>query len=67
MVTEIGKVNKAITLLTGRVTDNVVSIKLNEVVQQLENVVNDTKLRDKHLVSLMRSYDLIKELRNVTK
>ena len=67
IATEIRKVNKAILILNNRVDNNVVSIKLKEVVQQLNNVVKDTKLREKHIVSLMRAYDLIKELRNVSK
>jgi len=67
MVSEITKVNKSINLLNKKVSNNVVSIKLNEVTNQLKNVVDDNKIREKHLVSLMRSYDLIKELKNVTK
>ena len=64
---EVSKVNKTLKLLTRKVKDNVVKIKLQEVQQQLKTIPKDTKVRDKHLVSLLRSYNLIKELRNVTK
>ena len=67
MVKEIGLINKALKLLNEKVNDKIVKIKLQEVQQQLSIIPEDTKLREKHLVSLMRSYDLIKELRNVTK
>tara|TARA_R100001126_G_scaffold101633_1_gene82883 strand:- start:1970 stop:2833 length:864 start_codon:yes stop_codon:yes gene_type:complete len=67
MLSEIKLVNKAINLLSEKIKDNVVKIKLNEVSTQLENIKNERKIKDKHLVSILRSYDLIKELRNVVK
>ena len=54
-------------VLSEKIKDNVVKIKLNEVSTQLENIKNERKIKDKHLVSILRSYDLIKELRNVVK
>tara|TARA_R100000734_G_scaffold14231_1_gene10512 strand:+ start:1278 stop:2144 length:867 start_codon:yes stop_codon:yes gene_type:complete len=67
IINEINVVNKAIGLLKNKVTNNVVKIKLNEVSQQLNLIKKENKIRDKHLVSVLRSYNLIKELRNVTK
>ena len=64
---EIVKINKAISLLSTKVPNKVVKIKLQEVKKQLNLVVEDTKVRDKHLISLLRSYNLIKELKNVVK
>ena len=64
---EVKKINKSLNLLTKKVKDNVVKIKLQEVQQQLKIIPNDSKVRDKHLVSLLRSYNLVKELKNVTK
>tara|TARA_R110002096_G_scaffold394462_1_gene589762 strand:- start:594 stop:1460 length:867 start_codon:yes stop_codon:yes gene_type:complete len=67
IVTEITTVNKALTILTKRVKDDVVKIKLQEVRQQLELIKKDRKVTDTHLVSLLRSYNLITELKNVVK
>ena len=67
IVTEIGAINKALLVLTKKVKDSVVKIKLQEVRQQLTLIKEERKIRDKHLVSLMRAYDLITELNNVIK
>ena len=67
LISEITIVNKAIGLLKNKVSNNVVKIKLNEVSQQLNLIKKENKIRDKHLVSVLRSYNLIKELRNVIK
>tara|TARA_B100001094_G_C18181776_1_gene801327 strand:- start:1180 stop:2043 length:864 start_codon:yes stop_codon:yes gene_type:complete len=67
IIKEINNVTKALDLLKLKVTNNVVKIKLDEVSQQIKLIKKDTKVRDKHLVSLLRSYSLVSELRNVTK
>jgi len=67
IVSEIGTINKALTLLTKKVSDSVVKIKLQEIKQQLNLIKTENKVRDNHLVSLLRSYNLITELKNVTK
>jgi len=64
---EVKVVNKVLKRLTSKVKDNVVKIKLQEVQQQLNIIPKDNRVRDKHLVSLLRSYNLIKELKNVVK
>ena len=67
IVTEIATVNRALTILTKKVKDSVVKIKLEEVKQQLNLITKDSKVKDKHLVSLLRSYNLIAELKRVVK
>ena len=67
IVKEINTVNNALRLLTPKIKDSVVRIKLQEVSQQLKLIKKENKILDKHLVSLLRSYNLIKELRNVIK
>jgi hypothetical protein len=67
MVSEINIINKILEKLTKKVKDDVVRVKLAEVQTQLHNVKSDSVIRDKHLVSMLRSYDLIKELKNVVK
>lgn len=66
IVSEIVTINKALTLLTNKVSDSVVKIKLQEIKQQLNIIKTERKVRDNHLVSLLRSYTLITELKNVT-
>ena len=67
IISEITYINKALKSLTKRVDDEVVKIKLEEVTQQLNLITKESKIRDKHLVSVLRSYNLVKELKNVTK
>jgi hypothetical protein len=67
IVSEISTINKALTLLGKKVDNKIVKIKLTEVQQQLNLIKEDSKIRDKHLVSLLRSYNLISELNNVVK
>jgi hypothetical protein len=49
------------------VKDNVVKIKLNEVSTQLKNIKGEKSIKDSHFISVLRTYDLIKELANVIK
>ena len=64
---EVTKINKVLKALTKKVKDNVVKIKLQEVQQQLSIIPKDRVVKDTHLVSLLRSYNLVSELKNVTK
>ena len=64
---EIIKISEAINKLSKKVDDKIVSIKLNEVKDQLIKIQSERKVKDLHLVSLLRSYDLVKELKNVVK
>ena len=67
IVSEIAIINKALNKLTTKVSDSVVKVKLTEVQSQLDKITKDSIIKDTHLVSLLRSYDLIKELNNVVK
>jgi copper chaperone CopZ len=64
---EVTKITNAISKLKPTVSDKIVKIKLEEVKSQLQKIQEDKKVKDIHLVSLLRSYDLIKELKNVSK
>ena len=64
---EIIKISEAINKLSKKVDDKIVSIKLNEVKDQLIKIQSERKVKDLHLVSLLRSYDLVKELKDVVK
>ena len=64
---EIDKVSKALTKIASKVTNKIVRIKLGEVTNQLKLVKSQKTLKDVHLVSVLRSFDLIKEVKNVIK
>jgi len=64
---EVNTITSAMSKLVNKVSDKIVKIKLEEVKTQLLKIQTEKKLKDVHLVSLLRSYDLIKELKNVIK
>tara|TARA_R110002012_G_scaffold161025_2_gene323171 strand:- start:2310 stop:3173 length:864 start_codon:yes stop_codon:yes gene_type:complete len=49
------------------IDNKVVSVKLNEIATQLKAIKSKKHAKDTHILSIMRSYDLIKELTNVIK
>lgn len=61
------KISKSLNTLSQKVDDKVVKIKLKEVTTQFANIRSDDVIRDKHILSLMRGYELLKELKNVVK
>tara|TARA_R100000322_G_scaffold170319_1_gene145176 strand:+ start:88 stop:930 length:843 start_codon:yes stop_codon:yes gene_type:complete len=64
---EINNTTSKIDTAAKHVKNNVVKIKLNEVSSQLHLIKQDKKIKDKHIISVLRAYDLIKELANVIK
>jgi hypothetical protein len=48
-----------------RVVDQIVKIKLQEVIKSIKPVDKSEKITDSHLVSLMQYYDLVSELKTV--
>lgn len=64
---EIDKTSSSIENLSNKVSDKIVSIKLNEVATQLNLIKEETKIKDMHMLSVLRAYDLIKETFNVIK
>ena len=49
------------------VTDKIVSIKLAEVIKHLKPLTIIKSVKDKHILNMMRYYDLNTELNNVIK
>ena len=65
---EIDKTSKNLEVLCKKINENVVKIKLNEVIAQLKNIKEDkSSVKDKYIISILRAYDLIKELVYVVK
>lgn len=64
---EITKVVNELKPLLKKVNDKVVKIKLSEAINQATNFTTKSVVKDKQVVALMRYYELIKELKDVTK
>ena len=64
---EIIKVVSELKPLLKKVNDKVVKIKLSEAINQAKNFTTKSVVRDNQVITLMRYYELIKELKDVTK
>ena len=62
---EVVKIKKALKALLPKVNDDITKIKLTEVISHTDNAVKGKIVKDKHVVALMRYYELIKELKSV--
>ena len=65
--TEVIKVQKALKSHLRIVDDKITKIKLAEAIEHTSSAVGGKFVKDSHVVSLMRYYELIKELDNVHK
>ena len=63
---EVKKVKQILNKILPRVTDDITKIKLTEAIKQTDSLSKGKIVKDKQVVSLMRYYELIKELHNVT-
>jgi len=63
---EVVKIKKILSKFVPMVTDKVTKIKLTEAIKQTDSLSKGKIVKDKQVVSLMRYYELIKELHNVT-
>jgi len=63
---EVKKVKEILNKLLPKVNDDITKIKLTEAIKQVDGIKKGKIVKDKQVVSLMRYYELIKELHNVT-
>ena len=63
---EITKVVNELKSLSRKVNDKVVKIKLTEAINQAKNFTTKSVVKDNQVITLMRYYELIKELKDVT-
>ena len=63
---EVIKIKQILNKILPRVTDDVTKIKLTEAIKQVDSLSKGKIVKDKQVVALMRYYELIKELHNVT-
>ena len=62
---EVSKIKTILSKELNRVDVDITRIKLSEAVNQITNIKKGRIVKDKQVVSLMRYYELIKELKNV--
>ena len=62
---EVVKIKKALTNLLPKVNDKITKIKLSEAIDYTDTATKGKIVKDKHVVALMRYYELIKEIKNV--
>ena len=63
---EVVKIKQILNKILPRVSDDITKIKLTEAIKQTDTLSKGKIVKDKQVVSLMRYYELIKELHNVT-
>jgi len=64
--TEVVKIKQILNKILPRVRDDITKIKLTEAIKQTDSLAKGKIVKDKQVVALMRYYELIKELHNVT-
>ena len=62
---EVKKVKKSLTSHLKKVDDKITKIKLTEAITHTEKATGGQYVKDSHVISLMRYYELVKELENV--
>ena len=62
---ELEKIAKRVEEMSQKVSDQVIKIKLEEVMKAIKPVSNKEKIGDTHLVNLMQYYELVHELETV--
>ena len=63
---EVIKIKQILNKVLPKVDDKVTKIKLTEAIKQTDSLSKGRIVKDKQVVALMRYYELIKELHNVT-
>jgi hypothetical protein len=62
---EVVKIKRALKSLLPKVNDSITKIKLSEAIDYTDEATKGKIVKDKHVVALMRYYELIKEIKNV--
>tara|TARA_R110002049_G_scaffold226259_1_gene398317 strand:- start:3637 stop:4491 length:855 start_codon:yes stop_codon:yes gene_type:complete len=62
---EVGKIKNEVTALASKIKDEVVLIKLEEVLKGINTLKKTDKINDNHLINLMQYYDLVNEMRKL--
>jgi len=62
---ELSKLKKVIKKLKDSVKDEIVAIKLHEVVKTIEPLSKNKRVTDDHLINIMQYYELVQELKGL--
>jgi len=62
---EVEKIRKEVEELANKIQDEVVKIKLQEVLKGIKPLTKTEKITDNHLINLMQYYDLVNEMRKL--
>lgn len=62
---EMENLKSQISEMKGKITDDIVRIKLEEIQKTITPIKNTQKVDDTHLVNLMQYYELVNELKNI--
>jgi len=62
---EVSKIKRALKKLLPNVNDKITKIKLAEAIDYTDSATKGKVVKDKHVVALMRYYELIKEIKSV--
>ena len=64
---EVVGIKKILKIHLPKVTDEITKIKLNEAIKQINNLTKGKVVNEKQVLTLMRYYELVKEIKNVHK
>ena len=64
---EVSKIKKELKIHLPKVNDKITNIKLTESINQINNLTKGKVVDEKQVLTLMRYYELIKEIKNVHK
>jgi hypothetical protein len=62
---EVEKIRAEVNELASKIKDEVVQIKLQEVLKSIKTLKKTEKISDNHLINLMQYYDLVNEMRKL--
>ena len=62
---EVYKIKKELKTLLPNVKDKITNIKLNEAINQIDNLTKGKVVKENQVLTIMRYYELIKEIKNV--
>jgi hypothetical protein len=67
VLVDAGGKGEAMMKVAKALKDDITKIKLSEAINQVENLTKGKVVKDKQVLTLMRYYELIKEIKNVHK
>jgi hypothetical protein len=62
---ELEKISTSVNELKVNVVDDIVRIKLDEIIKSISPISKQTKVTDNHIVNLMQYYELVNELKSL--